>query len=461
MRRILEFVSQVLTGPMLVVQAITPQSAVAYIVNFPLISHPNLRFVFAIPEGKLLQGIFFWHFTLKNYDLSLNFTNNQPVKLRLFLVLVIVYISAVFGWWLYSFITYTEKEYNLERDNLRLNALVIKNSIIEYLERFYNNDTQSPYQVYSEHKSEVEDFHERLNQKYRVKTYLHIQDTASPLHYMIAITTANSEFKAIYTNYVKKKRAFYSEVIFFTILVVSGVIWVFGKLESLLNLNKMQNNFLLSVTHEFKTPLTAIKLSAQTLMQRKMDETVRMALVQQMVNNSDRLDELLDNVMLATRIDSRSYTFDMHRIDVSELISQSANLILCEPHFRGKFHFDEQPMLITGDEMSLKLVFSNLFQNAIKYAGSDSEITVKYVFDDQGFTIKVSDNGKGLDIKEHKAIFKKFYRVGDEDTRESKGTGLGLFLVKQILKSHKAQISAEPNSPRGITFNINFKQNLL
>jgi signal transduction histidine kinase len=126
-----------------------------------------------------------------------------------------------------------------------------------------------------------------------------------------------------------------------------------------------------------------------------------------------------------------------------------------------QFQFDEEPMMITGDEISLKLVFSNLFQNAIKYAGADSEISVRYVKNDNGFMISVSDNGKGIEEKEYKSIFKKFYRVGDENIRETKGTGLGLFLVKQILKSHKADISAEANKPRGTTFNITFKQNVL
>jgi two-component system phosphate regulon sensor histidine kinase PhoR len=102
-------------------------------------------------------------------------------------------------------------------------------------------------------------------------------------------------------------------------------------------------------------------------------------------------------------------------------------------------------------------VFSNLFQNAIKYAGSDSTISVAYQRVNGQLIISVSDNGKGMDPGEHKAIFKKFYRIGDENTRESKGTGLGLFLVKQILASHRAAIRAESNKPTGTTFNIIFK----
>lgn len=383
------------------------------------------------------------------------------MKLRLFLVLVIIYIVAVFGWWLYSFVSYTEKEYQLEGSNLKLNALVIKNGIIEYIEDKQAESHAIPYEVFKAAEVEIRKKHQALNAQYKVRTELIVINSTNNLHNLIEVKIAPEEFRAIHMNFMRKQRAFYSEVIFFTILVISGVIWVFGKLESLLNLNKMQNNFLLSVTHEFKTPLTAIKLSAQTLQQRKIDDNMRAVLMQQMVNNSDRLDELLDNVLLATRIDGNSYHFDMHKLDITELIKRSAELQLCEPHFKGRFHFNEAPMMITGDEISLKLVFSNLFQNAIKYAGTESEISVHYQRSDKGFTISVSDDGKGIDEKEYKAIFKKFYRVGDENTRETKGTGLGLFLVKQILKSHKAEISAQANKPSGTTFNITFKQDVL
>ncbi len=382
------------------------------------------------------------------------------MKLRLFLVLVIIYIVAVFGWWLYSFITYTEKEYQLEYTNLKLNELVIKNGVVELLESKLGKNGNA-YEVYKANEKLVLEKHQDLNESFKVKSQLLVIDSNTNLHNLIDVKIDPTEFSSIHKNFIKRQRAFYSEVIFFTILVISGVIWVFGKLESLLNLNKMQNNFLLSITHELKTPLTAIKLSAQTLEHRKMDDEMRTSLIHQMVNNSDRLNELLDNVLLATRIDGKSYKFDMHKLDITELIEHSANMQLCEPHFKGTFVFEEEPTMLNGDELSLKLVFSNLFQNAIKYAGDDCKIVVKYIKDDDGLKISISDNGPGINEKEYKAIFKKFYRVGDENTRETKGTGLGLFLVKQILKSHQSKIIAEKNTPKGTTFTITFKQNLL
>lgn len=383
------------------------------------------------------------------------------MKLRLFLVLVVVYIVAVFGWWLYSFVLYTEKEFQLQYNNLGLNARVIQFELVEFLDKRVHKVRLKPYQAYEQYEKEIRNLHEQLNHQYKIKTNLSIRDSNSLLHELMVVEVDKREYRTIRKNFVRGQRAFYSEVIFFTILVISGVVWVFGKLESLLNLNKMQNNFLLSVTHEFKTPLTAIKLSAQTLEHRKMDESMKAILISQMVNNSDRLNELLDNVLLATRIDGRSYKFDMKELDITSLIEKSAALQLVQPHFHGTFDFNEEEMMVHGDEVSLRLVFSNIFQNAIKYAGPESHITVNYTYIDNELQIRIADDGKGLNPKEYKAIFKKFYRVGDENTRETKGTGLGLFLVKQILKSHRATITAESNKPRGTAFIITFKRTKL
>lgn len=379
------------------------------------------------------------------------------LKLRLFLVLVIIYIIAVFGWWLYSFITYTEKEYKLEYNNLKLNALVIQNKVSEHVDILHFDKNTKPYHTYLNNKAEIEKLHKELNEQFSTKTSLNLNDTNSNVQSLFIVKIKPEEFKSINKTFVKKQRAFYSEVIFFTILIISGVVWVFGKLESLLNLNKMQNNFLLSVTHELKTPLTAIKLSSQTLQQRKPDEEIRNALIQQIVNNSDRLNELLDNVLLATRIDGKSYSYNMVKTDITALINKAADLVLSEPYYTGKFDFTENSKEILIDEVSLRLVFSNLFQNAVKYAGSNSNIQVSYFSNNGKFSISVSDNGNGVDPKEFKSIFNKFYRIGDENTRESKGTGLGLFLVKQILKSHRASIVAESNQPNGLKFIITFK----
>lgn len=380
------------------------------------------------------------------------------MKLRLFLVLIITYICMVFGWWLYSFIDYTKKEFSLENNTLKLHALEIRSRIVEYLENKRLPEDSGAYQTYLRNRQEISALQQNLNSFYGTTTILSIQDSTAGVNGLLSVNASPEEYQSINKTFIKKQRAFYSEVIFFSILVVSGVIWVFNKLESLLNLNKMQNNFLLSVTHEFKTPITAIKLSSQTLQHRKIDQETQMQVTNQIINNSDRLNELLDNVLLATRIDGNSYDYNMSETDLRSLIRRVAAQILTPPQFNGKFIFEEPPVLVMGDEISLRLVFSNLFQNAVKYAGHDAEIRVTFEQEEDKLKVKVTDNGKTLEPAEYKAIFNKFYRVGDENIRETKGAGLGLYLVREILKSHRAVIKASAAEPRGTVFTITFKQ---
>ena len=112
--------------------------------------------------------------------------------------------------------------------------------------------------------------------------------------------------------------------------------------------------------------------------------------------------------------------------------------------------------MIFGDILSLRLVFSNIFQNTLKYAGVKAQVVISITENNNLLQIKIADNGPGIAQKEKNKIFKKFYRIGDENTRQSQGTGLGLFLVKQILRKHKSNITVEKNSPNGAIFNITF-----
>lgn len=99
------------------------------------------------------------------------------MKLRLFLVLVIIYICAVFGWWLYSFVTYTEKEYQLEYNNLKLNALVIKNGLIEYIEERQVEVQTIPYEAFKAAEPEIRRKHKELNERYKVRTEMVVFNT--------------------------------------------------------------------------------------------------------------------------------------------------------------------------------------------------------------------------------------------------------------------------------------------
>lgn len=379
------------------------------------------------------------------------------MKIRVVFILILVFLSSVFAWWLYSFIQYTQKEYTLQKDNLQLHAIAIENKLAQFIEKHSEPTDSNVYETYKANQLHILNYLEQLNQQHQVKTQIVLIDAQANSHEFIKIELDPSELENIHKRFEKKQRAFYSEVIFLAVLIIGGVVWVFQRLQALLNLNTMQNNFLLSVTHELKTPLTAIKLSAQTLKRKDLPEAVHAELNKQIESNADRLNELLDNVLVATRIDGNQYHVNLSELDLTELIHSVADLILTTSQFKGQFEFNESAKMIKADEVALKMVFSNLFQNAIKYAGDQATIHVSYRSSNKGFDVIVADNGPGIDESELKAIFNKFYRVGNESVRSTKGTGLGLYLVQQILKSHKAEIQAANNTPQGTQFIITFK----
>ncbi len=378
------------------------------------------------------------------------------MKIRLFLVLVILYILAAFGWWLYSLITFTNNEHSHELNHLNYKCAIIEDQMIQFIHSKADS-TESVADVIDKH---IIDFN-RLKKLESVKNNIEIDVTIQKenhnYHEALSIKPSQFEIEKINKRFDSKIRAFYSEAIVFTLAVILGVLWVFSRLESLLNLNRMQNNFLLSVTHELKTPLAAIKLSAQTLKSRKLNEDIFQQVIQQTVQNSDRLNELIDNVLLATKIDGKSYAYNFENLPITEIIEKAASQSLIPPLFKGKVNIPDSDLLVQGDEVALNLVFTNIMQNALKYGGEHVEISVSVQKEYNKIIVAIADNGPGIPINEKDKIFRKFYRVGDENTRHSKGTGLGLFLVKQILKIHHAKITVEPNQPAGAKFLITFK----
>jgi two-component system phosphate regulon sensor histidine kinase PhoR len=370
--------------------------------------------------------------------------------------MVILYILAAFGWWLYSLIDFTNKEHAYEINSLKYKSAHIKETLVNFLYTKENLEI-GYFMTFEANKKEFTQLLNQLKKEQKCEVDLTINAGKNNFNDLLTITPNRREFAKINKRFETKIRAFYSEAIVFTLAVILGVLWVFSRLESLLNLNRMQNNFLLSVTHELKTPLAAIKLSAQTLSQRKLNEAIQPQVINQTIMNADRLNDLIDNVLLATKIDGKSYRYNFETIDIVSVIDHAAEQILNPPYFNGTFNLPNEEHLIKGDHVSLNLVFSNLFQNAIKYAGENTELNIGFTTEKKKLKITIADNGPGVLDKEKSKIFSKFYRIGDENTRQTKGTGLGLFLVKQILLVHDAKITVEDNLPKGAKFIITFK----
>jgi two-component system phosphate regulon sensor histidine kinase PhoR len=224
-------------------------------------------------------------------------------------------------------------------------------------------------------------------------------------------------------------------------------------------LQEQKKNFLLSVTHELKSPLASIKLYMETIQKRKLEHSQIIDFVGKCLLDVDRLNDMVENMLLASKIENRSYSFPKEQFNLSILVDSVVNRLQI-----NKCDFSQQlinaeiepKVEITGDKFALTSVVTNLIENAVKYSQPCAEVNVKLFRKDGQVYLMVADQGIGIADNEKSRIFDKFYRVGSEDTRNTKGTGLGLYIVKQVLEKHEASIRVKDNIPEGSVFEVVF-----
>ncbi len=244
----------------------------------------------------------------------------------------------------------------------------------------------------------------------------------------------------------------------FLFLLCVGAYFIHASIKKEDKLHERQQNFLLSVTHELKSPLAAIKLSLQTIVKRDLEKQMQLSLLNNSLKDIERLDDLVENMLLATKIESRTYSFPKEEFNFSELVVKITDRL--QVHSCGNEQLInaniQSGIKVVGDQFALSSVVTNLVENAVKYSGPCAEVAVELCQIDGKPVLTVSDKGLGIPDGEKMLIFDKFYRVGDENVRKSKGTGLGLFIVKEVLQNHDADISVKDNVPQGAIFEVTF-----
>ena len=222
-------------------------------------------------------------------------------------------------------------------------------------------------------------------------------------------------------------------------------------------LHSQQNNFLLSVTHELKSPLASIKLYLQTILKRNLDLQQQQYFINNSLKDIERLDDLVENMLIATKIENKSYSFPKEQLNFSDLVEKIAERLQLHSCSSQVIKTDLQKNVsLMGDRFALTSVVTNLIENAIKYSPPCAEVDVKVYGNNGLIHFEVADQGIGISDPEKSRIFEKFYRVGSEETRKTKGTGLGLFIVKQVLDKHQAHIKVKNNHPSGTVFEVIF-----
>jgi signal transduction histidine kinase len=231
-------------------------------------------------------------------------------------------------------------------------------------------------------------------------------------------------------------------------LLTWGSVQTLRSFRKEMQLARMQKNFLLSVTHEFKY--------LQTMLKHPLEKEKQLSFITRAIADTERLDTLLENTLLANRVDHEGYAFNKEKLNFSELLGllvQKINSAFEKP--RVEMEVGES-LMINADKLAMTLLVNNLIENAIKYSPADSPVKVELNGDEKQITLCIIDQGIGIPDSEKANVFGKFYRIGNEETRKTKGTGLGLYLVKYIVMSHNGKISIRDNKPHGSIFEIKF-----
>lgn len=333
----------------------------------------------------------------------MNSPNN--IRLRLLSYGIIAYMMLAFAWWSVLLFTKNRDAFYAKRDILRI--IMVAEGRIKTNEEFYSS----------------------------------------------------SAYKNLEKHYLRQEWMILGEASVFVFSLVIGI-WLInrGYFKEVMAA-KQRRNFLLSITHELKSPIASIKLVLETLLKRDLKREQLEKLTNSALFETDRLHMLVEDLLLSAKLET-AYQPYLEAVNLSELLQDLVHKLQMK-YPSVAIHYKEEienPWII-ADKSGLTSVAINLLENAVKYSLEAPQIMVQVMQHNENAVFEVADQGVGIPESEKAQIFEKFYRVGSEDTRKTKGTGLGLYIVEQIVKAHRGNIMVMNNEPKGTIFRIELPKN--
>ena len=253
-------------------------------------------------------------------------------------------------------------------------------------------------------------------------------------------------------------RMFAAEGTTFLCILVAGTALILRSVRREMEVMRQQANFLSAVTHELKSPLASIRLFIETLELRDSPPEKRARYLANMRGDVDRLDGLVNNILAVARLDSGRFVVHVERGDLGRDVVDVVAALGKDPSQRPlnvQVDLPVAPLHARYDLGVLKTVLRNLLDNAAKYGGADKTAYVTVGQQGDGAALEVRDQGIGLAAEEREKIFEKFYRVGEEMVRQTEGTGLGLYLARELVRQLGGSLTAEsPGVGKGSTFRV-------
>ena len=321
-------------------------------------------------------------------------------RLRLLSYIVIAYMLVAFAWWSVLLFTKNKDAYNAKAELLKIG--MIAENLVESEEAFL-----------------ISPAHQILKKEYKRQEYM-----------------------------------IFGEAVFFILSLVVGIYLINRAYFKEVGSNEQQKNFLLSITHELKSPLASLRLILETFIHRDLKKSQQDELSLSGLKETQRLEDLVQNLLLAAKVEHayKPYKEVIYLKKLATEIIQQQKIKHPTVHF--KVDLDHPISPIKGDRNGLNSVIINLIENAIKYSEDPKEIKFRIEEDKDKIRIMVADQGIGIPEKEKEKVFDKFYRIGSEDRRKTKGTGLGLFIINKVIAGHQGKIEISNNRPQGTIFNI-------
>ena len=248
----------------------------------------------------------------------------------------------------------------------------------------------------------------------------------------------------------------------FFLLVLLGAMGVIAQaLRQSSQLLRQQQNFLAAVSHEFKSPLASLRLSAETLLLRQLDSDAQKRIADRMVAEVDRLEVMVTDILDAARLGEGRVEPEPSRLDLAEEVDHVVREVSCRARTARVEVANEVPpeLAVWADPVALRAVVSNLVRNAVKsvVASGGGHVTLRAARNGATVALEVQDDGTGFEPSESKRLFGKFYRPGDELRRRTTGTGLGLYIVDSFVRLTGGRVEAESEGPgRGATFRVHW-----
>ncbi len=296
-----------------------------------------------------------------------------------------------------------------------------------------------------------------LNQQDRMMQSFEISNLRSTVDSAASRVLYEQSAEKIAKEHRQNKSKYIGEGSIFLLLILVGAAFVYRSVRRQLNMQQQQQNFMMAVTHELKTPISVTRLNLETLLKYSLDPEKQKKLIRTTLDETARLNFLTNNILISSQLDGDGYQSSKEELNLSGLLADCLN------DFKNRFpdrifkEQIEQDADVKGDSLLLQMMINNLLENAIKYSPKECPVSALLKRYRSGIELQISDEGPGIPNEEKKKIFSKFYRIGNEATRKTQGTGLGLYLCRKIARDHNADISVTDNTPRGSTFTVIFK----